>query len=145
VQYVRQSKRVFYSLVMLSIAFGVDLSQSSDSVAQIPVDYVCYIQTSDGRTIDLGKLCGSSGRGRPIALEPNDQAFLNSYQRSLSKRLNSPHPMPCLAFSEIPKPLSNVRAGYVMRSVRECRSTCCNLKAMLKLMHLTLWLLNITA
>jgi hypothetical protein len=65
---------------MLSIAFGVDLSQSSDSVAQIPVDYVCYIQTSDGR---------SSGTGRPIALGPNDQAFLNSYQRSLSKRLNS--------------------------------------------------------
>ncbi|MEG4067596.1 DUF732 domain-containing protein [Microcoleus sp. Pol11C2] len=88
-QYVRQSKRVFYSLVMVSIAFGVDLSQSSDSVAQIPVDYVCYIQRSDGRTIDLGKLCGSSGRGRPIALQPNDQAFLNSYQRSLSKRLNS--------------------------------------------------------
>ena len=88
-QYVRQSKRVFYSLVMLSIAFGVDLSQSSDSVAQIPVDYVCYIQTSDGRTIDLGKLCGSSRSGRPIALGPNDQAFINSYQRSLSKRLNS--------------------------------------------------------
>lgn len=88
-QYVRQSKRVFYSLVMMSIGFAVDLSQSRGSVAQTPVDYVCYIQTSDGRTIDLGKLCGSSGRGRPIALEPNDQAFLNSYQRSLSKRLNS--------------------------------------------------------
>jgi hypothetical protein len=74
---------------MMSIAFALNLCQSSGSVAQTPVDYVCYIQTSDGRTIDLGKLCGSSGRARPIALEPNDQAFLNSYQRSLSKRLNS--------------------------------------------------------
>jgi hypothetical protein len=89
VQYLGQSKRVFYSLVMMSVAFGLDLSQSSDSVAQIPVDYVCYIQTSDGRTIDLGKLCGSSGSGRPIALGPKDQDFLNSYQRSLRKRLNS--------------------------------------------------------
>lgn len=88
-QYVSQSKRVFYVLVMVSIAFAVDLSQPSGSVAQIPDDYVCYIKTSEGRTIDLGKLCGSSGSGRPIALEPNDRAFLNSYQRSLSKRLNS--------------------------------------------------------
>jgi len=74
---------------MVSIAFAVDLCQPSGSVAQTPDDYVCYIKTSDGRTIDLGKLCGSSGSGRPIALEPNDQAFLNSYQLSLSKRLNS--------------------------------------------------------
>jgi hypothetical protein len=84
-----QSKRVFYALGMVSIALTVNLSQYSLSIAQIPVDYVCYIKTSDGRTIDLVKLCGSSGRGRAIALDPKDQAFVNSYQRSLSKRLNS--------------------------------------------------------
>ena len=89
VQYVRQSKRVFYSVVMMSIAFGVDLCQSSGSVAQTPVDYVCYIQKSDGQTIDLNKLCGSSRRDRPKALQPNDQDFINSYQQSLSKRLKS--------------------------------------------------------
>ncbi|MEG3928591.1 DUF732 domain-containing protein [Microcoleus sp. D3_18a_C4] len=87
--YVSRSKQVFYCVVMVLSAFAVDLFQSSGSLAQIPDDYVCYIQRSNGQTIDLGKLCGSSGRGRPIALQPNDQAFINNYQRSLSKRLNS--------------------------------------------------------
>ena len=88
-QSVSRSKQVFYSVVMVLSAFAVDLFQSSGSLAQIPDDYVCYIQTSDGQTTDLGKLCGRSSSGQPIALQPNDQAFIKNYQQSLSKRLKS--------------------------------------------------------
>lgn len=48
------------------VAVGLGLTLAPAAVAQVqlnPVDLVCYMQTADGRTIDLGKLCGQP---RPV-------------------------------------------------------------------------------
>lgn len=49
-------------------------------------DMLCYMQTADGRVINLSKLCGSRNRNYPV-LSTIDQAFLARYQEYLRTRL----------------------------------------------------------
>lgn len=54
------------------LAAGLGLALAETAIAQVssePVDLVCYMQTADGRTIDLAKLCGQP-RPVPTATTP---------------------------------------------------------------------------
>jgi len=79
-----------FTLLLASAAIGVlnhppALSQSSSLTALNPEDFVCYMQTSDGRVLDLNKLCGGK-KGTVNALSTTDQSFLDRYRSYLGKR-----------------------------------------------------------
>jgi hypothetical protein len=54
-------------------------------VAVDPGDLPCYMQTADGRIINLSKFCGGRNRTAPIVLTV-DQAFVEQYQNILRNR-----------------------------------------------------------
>jgi hypothetical protein len=60
-------------------------SQSKPLVANNPSDFVCYMQTLNGRVINLNKLC-SIDKEQAIALSTTDQRFFDRYQSLLKKR-----------------------------------------------------------
>jgi hypothetical protein len=44
---------------LMAVGWGLVVAEAAVAQAQLnPVDLVCYMQTADGRTIDLGQLCG---------------------------------------------------------------------------------------
>lgn len=63
------------------------LSQSSDVAAIEPGDFICYIEKSDGRIVNLNKLCDKGRSGSYATVSTTDQRFLENYQRLLRKRL----------------------------------------------------------
>lgn len=80
------------SLLILFSAIGVlhqrvALSQSNYLVAVDPEDSICYMQTSDGRVLNLSKLC--KGR-KPVVptISTVDQQFLERFQEFLERRAN---------------------------------------------------------
>lgn len=63
-----------------------------------PEDSICYMQTADGRTINLSNLCGGRRTVATPALSGTDQQFLGEYQSFLNRRINtSPHVRTALA------------------------------------------------
>lgn len=80
-----------FTLLLASAAIGVlhapqvALSQASFLTALNPDDFLCYMQTSDGRVLNLSKLCGGK-EGTVNALSTTDQSFLDDYRSFLSKR-----------------------------------------------------------
>lgn len=68
---------------------SVDLAQAQSwAVLADASDFPCYMQTSDGRVINLGKLCGhgSQSVASPPAISTVDQKFLQRYRSFLEKR-----------------------------------------------------------
>ncbi|HEY9654853.1 MAG TPA: hypothetical protein V6C50_05125, partial [Crinalium sp.] len=80
-----------FTLLLASAAIGVlsdpqaALSQASFLTALNPDDFLCYMQTSDGRVLNLSKLCGGK-EGTANALSTTDQSFLEDYRSFLGKR-----------------------------------------------------------
>ena len=79
-----------FTLLLASAAISVlnhpsALSQSRSLIALNPEDFVCYMQTSNGRVLDLNRLCGGK-KGTVNALSTTDQSFLDRYRSFLGKR-----------------------------------------------------------
>ena len=88
-----RSLRSFTALLTVSVSAGVSsllsqqlaaLAQPSSLIAVNPGDLVCYMQTSDGRLLNLNKLCGSEQLA--TSLSPTDQRFLDRYSALLRRR-----------------------------------------------------------
>jgi len=83
------------SLLLVPCSIGVlyhqqsAFSQSAHLVAIDPGDLVCYMQTRDGRIINLNKLCINNNRRNEIILSTTDQQFLEEYQNFLRKRVGT--------------------------------------------------------
>ncbi len=90
IRHVGRSPGLFI-LLLASAAIGVlhnpqaALSQARVLTALNPDDFICYMKTSDGRVLNLTKLCGGK-EGTANAFSENDQGFLNDYRAFLSKR-----------------------------------------------------------
>lgn len=86
----KRSHCIFVSL-LASTAIGVlhypqsALAQSSFLTTLNPDDFVCYMQTIDGRVLNLNKLCGA-GKGNASAFSTTDQRFLDRFQSLLKQR-----------------------------------------------------------
>lgn len=55
------------------------------SMAIDPRDAICYMETADGRVLDLSRFCGRQDN-RPVSLTGLDQRFLSDYQTALRRR-----------------------------------------------------------
>lgn len=81
---------------LLIVATAVPMQfQSVDPVQAQPravladvSDFPCYMQTSDGRVMNLGKLCGHGSQPMvaPDTISTVDQKFLQRYRSFLEKR-----------------------------------------------------------
>ncbi len=66
------------------------VAQLSYLVASDPGDLICYMQTEDGRIINLSKLCvDKQSTYNYKAISTTDQQFLRNYQSFLRKRLGT--------------------------------------------------------
>ncbi|HEY9896165.1 MAG TPA: hypothetical protein V6D34_12270 [Candidatus Sericytochromatia bacterium] len=90
VKRTRRSPSLF-TFLLASAAIGVlsypqaALSQASVLTALNPDDFICYMQTSDGRVLNLTKLCG--GKEETVGnISTTEQSFLDSYRAFLGKR-----------------------------------------------------------
>lgn len=80
------------SLTAISLSVSPSFAAQPESrLAQAPQDSYCYFRTSDGRVIDVDKLCGVPTKfDRPSVRKTNvEEQFLQNFQRSLDRRLNS--------------------------------------------------------
>lgn len=71
---------------------SVDPAQAQPRVVLADVsDFPCYMQTSDGRVMNLGKLCGQGNQPMvaPTTVSTVDQQFLQRYRSFLEKRAQS--------------------------------------------------------
>lgn len=78
---------VALNLIMTKVAFSRPISASSQypEVQNSDVDVpLCYLQTADGRTLDLQKLCGNS----PTSNSPSNS--ISPASNSLSNRISVP-------------------------------------------------------
>lgn len=91
--HIRLIKQRFFAVSRLIAscavgAFCVQWSALSQPVMN-PEDAICYMQTADGRAINLSNLCGGRRTGATPALSGTDQQFLAEYQNFLSRRINT--------------------------------------------------------
>lgn len=100
--HIRLVKQRFFAVSQLIAscavsAFCVQLPALSQPMMN-PEDSICYMQTADGRTINLSNLCGGRRTVATPALSGTDQQFLGEYQSFLNRRINtSPHVRTALA------------------------------------------------
>ncbi len=72
-------------MLKLLITTGLSLILAEAAIGQTqlnPVDLVCYMQTADGRTVDLVRLCGQS--------RPPIRSAVNSAQSGLTPETTVP-------------------------------------------------------
>lgn len=95
------------------------LSESAYLVAIDPGDLVCYMQTRDGRIINLNKLCINNNRSNQTVLSTTDQQFLEEYQSFLRKRAGT-SPLVSIAFTKLQQSPQAVveRAQEVCATIR---------------------------
>lgn len=107
----RRSLNLLLSLTAISLSINPSFAsaQPEFQIVQAPEDSYCYFQTSDGRVINVDKLCGVPTRdarppvrgtnntpvrrtnnarspGRNVSVE---EQFLQNFQNSLNRRLSS--------------------------------------------------------
>lgn len=101
---------VSLTAISLSISPSFASTQPKFRIAQVPEDSYCYFRTSDGRVINVDKLCGVPTRNDPLPARTNntnrpmqrgntnrppakkvnvEEQFLQNFQNSLNRRLNS--------------------------------------------------------
>jgi hypothetical protein len=93
VNHIRLVKQRFFAVSKLIAsctvgAFCVQLAALSQPMMN-PEDSICYMQTADGRTLNLSNLCGGRRTVATPALSGTDQQFLAEYQNFLSRRINT--------------------------------------------------------
>jgi len=71
---------VFNGVFDVQKAIAVPASMAID-----PRDAICYMETADGRVLDLSRFCGRQDN-RPVSLTGLDQRFLSDYQTALRRR-----------------------------------------------------------
>ncbi|XHX77864.1 MAG: hypothetical protein RBJ76_26085 [Stenomitos frigidus ULC029] len=90
IKHVGRSPSLF-TLLLASAAIGVlnhpqpAFSQTSFLTALNPDDFICYMKTSDGRVLNLTKLCGGD-KETVGGISTTEQSFLDSYRAFLGKR-----------------------------------------------------------
>ncbi|AFZ12833.1 hypothetical protein Cri9333_1952 [Crinalium epipsammum PCC 9333] len=112
-----QGRRIILLLIASSISvfyFQQPLrSQSSNQGS-----FICYLETENGRIINLDKLCGNITNitnNSVASLSATDQKFLESYKYFLSKR------SPTLSSVQIAlSQLQQFSQGVVQRAIRVC-------------------------
>lgn len=73
-------------------------SQPASPLATNPSDLLCYMQTADGRVINLSRFCGGRNSNTGVFFSASDLAFLEQYQARLRDRLGqSPQAQTALA------------------------------------------------
>jgi hypothetical protein len=93
VNHIRLVKQRFFAVSKLIAscvvsAFCVQLPALSQPVMN-PEDSICYMQTSNGRTLNLSNLCSGRRTVATPALSGTDQQFLAEYQNFLGRRMNT--------------------------------------------------------
>ena len=109
-----QGRRIILLLIASSISILYS-QQPSRSQSSNQGSFICYLETENGRIINLDKLCGNITNNSVASLSATDQKFLESYKHFLSKR------SPTLSSVQIAlSQLQQFPQGVVQRAIRVC-------------------------
>lgn len=82
------SKLIIVYVAATSFYSRPAFSQSTRLFIAMDPDLLCFMQTSDGRVVDLSRFCGVE-RTSIVSLSQVDQQFLERYQALLKRRLGA--------------------------------------------------------
>ena len=109
-----QSRRIILLLIASSISV-IYFQQPLRSQSSNQGSFICYLETENGRIINLDKLCGNITNNSVASLSATDKKFLESYKYFLSKR------SPTLSSVQIAlSQLQQFPQGVVQRAIRVC-------------------------
>jgi hypothetical protein len=95
------------------------LARSQTVLAIDPRDSLCYLETTDGRVVNLNRICGVGGSRPSSTLSALDRQFLLEYQAVLNRR----HGRSAAAKNALSQAQNNPQAV-----VKRARDTCANIQ-----------------
>lgn len=89
---VRVGIFILMQVISSGLLFALDVVDQAQEAIALPAsmaidprDAICYMETADGRVLDLSRFCGRQNN-RLVSLSSLDQRFLSDYQATMRRR-----------------------------------------------------------